>query len=220
MQSPRRHGDRLDRHRLTHCGVTHDAVGMHRTDFGRRPSLGALAWVVARDANWTIGGGTATIEVLRRAFTRRGWMTAADHQQLFAASRVTPGTNLLAYCTAAGWQARGFSGAIVALLAASLPCTAIATVAMMLYDRLETSPTFAIVVTAGMTVALTLLAFGAWCLAKPHLTRRNATHAVAVVTLALVLAVLRVSPIWILLAAAALGALWPSRANAPADVRS
>ncbi len=211
---------RLDGKRLTHRGITHNAVGMRETDTLSRPGLGALAWVVARDANWTIGGGIATIEVLRRAFTTRGWMTDADHQRLFAASRVTPGTNLLAYCTAAGWHARGASGAIVALLAASVPCTVIAALAMMLYGRLDASPAFAIVVTIGMTIALALLASGAWRLARPHLTRINAVRAVAIVTLALVLGALRISPIWILLTAAAVGALWPARIDIPVDVRS
>ncbi len=182
-----------------------------------RPRLAALAWVMARDANWTIGGGTATIELLRRAFTSRGWMTDADHQQVFAASRVTPGTNLLAYCTAAGWKARGPGGALVALLAASIPCTLVAALAMMVYDRLETSPAFAVVVTVGMTVALVLLAVGAWHLARPHLTRANATRAAVIVAFALALAALRISPIWILLASAALGALWPATTEMALD---
>jgi chromate transporter len=200
--------------------LAHDAVDMRKTDTVQRPTLMALAWIMARDANWTIGGGTATIEVLRRAFARRGWMTDAEHQQLFAASRVTPGTNLLAYCTALGWHARRWSGAIVTLVAASVPCTVMAAVAMMLYARLEASPAFAIVVTIGMTIALVLLVFGAWQLARPHLTRGNAVRAVAIVALALALAALRTSPIWILLASAALGALWPGQVETPVDQRT
>lgn len=196
--------------------------GMPDLDTGTTPgpSLVAIAWVVARDANWTIGGGAATIEVLRRGFTKRGWMTDAHHQQLFAASRVTPGTNLLAYCAAAGWQARGFSGAVVALLAASVPCTVMAAVAMMLYARLEASPAFAIVITIGTTIALVLLTVGAWQLAQPHLTRTNAARAIVIVTLAVALAVLQVSPIWILLTAAMVGGVWPSSGAAPVEVRS
>jgi chromate transporter len=34
---------------------------------------------------------------------------------------LTPGTNLLAFCTGIGWLLRGLSGALIALLAASVP---------------------------------------------------------------------------------------------------
>lgn len=165
---------------------------------------------MARDANWTIGGGAATIEVLRRAMHRRGWLTDADHQQLFAAARVAPGTNLLAYCTAAGWHTRGALGAIVALLSASMPCALVAVLATVAYDRLEASPTLAMVVTVGMTMALVMLGVGAWSLARPHLTRAAAWRSAAIIVVATVLFQLGLSPIWILVAASALGALWPS----------
>jgi chromate transporter len=174
-----------------------------------KPSLGVLAWLIGLNANWVIGGGTATIEVLRRSLTRRGWMTDADHQSLFAASRVTPGTNLLAYCTAAGWRVRRGSGAVVALLAASVPCAIMAVIAIALYDRLEASPTFAIVVTLGMTVALILLGLGAWQLGRPQLTRAKAARSIVIVVLAVALGAVGVTPIWVLLIAAVIGALWP-----------
>lgn len=174
------------------------------------PSLGALAWVVGRDVNWTIGGGVPTIEALRRALGRRGWITDVEHQQLFAASRVTPGTNLLAYCTAVGWHVRGLPGAIVALLAASVPCAIVSAVVMAMYGWLDASPTFAIVVAVGMTIALVLLFAGAWQLARPHLTRVNATRVMAILGVAIALQLAGVSPVWVLLVAALVGAIWPA----------
>lgn len=176
----------------------------------RKPSLSLLAAVIARDANWTLGGGVATMEVLRRSMARRGWLSDSDHQQLFAAARVTPGTNLLAYCTAAGWHVRRFPGAIVALLAASVPCTLMALAVTMLWDRLEASPAFAIVVTVGMTVALTMLAIGAWHLASPQLTPGRLARAIVVLALVALCFWLGVSVVWILAVASAVGALWPS----------
>lgn len=182
---------------------------MSDLDGAQRPTLRALAWVIARDANWTIGGGVATIEVLRRGLVRRGWLADSDHQQLFAAARVTPGTNLLAYCTAAGWHVRRTLGAIVALLAASVPCTAIAVAVTILYDRLEASPTFTIVVTLGMTVALTMVAAGAWQLARPQLNRAMAVRSAVILGLVAICFSAGVSPIWTLVAAATVGVLWP-----------
>jgi chromate transporter len=179
-------------------------------DERQRPTLRSLAWVVARNANWTIGGGVATIEMLRRGMVHRGWLNDSEHQQLFAAARVTPGTNLLAYCTAAGWHVRRTLGAIVALLAASVPCTVIAVVVTILYDRLEASPTFTVVVTLGMTVALAMLAVGAWQLARPQLNRAKAVRSGVILTLVAICYGAGVSPVWTLAAAAAVGVLWPA----------
>ncbi len=176
-----------------------------------RPSLGRLAWIVGRDANWTFGGGTPTMEVLRRSMMRRGWMTDDDHQRLFALSRLTPGTNLLAYCTATGWQARRWPGALVAWLASSAPASGIAVLATLLYSRLNQSAVFGGVVTLGMTVALALLLASAWRLARPHLRRDNLVRSTAIMTLVLILALLDITPIRVLLMATALGALWPPR---------
>jgi len=163
-----------------------------------------------RDANRTFGGGTASSEVLRRALVRRSWITDTDHRQLYALSRLTPGTNLLAYCTAVGWQTRGVPGALAAWLAASVPCSLIAVGATVLYDYLAGSPTFAISVLVGMTVALALLAASAWHLAKPQLTRAAAPRSTAITVLTVGLAATGASPIYVLLFAAGVGAVWPS----------
>src|ERR1044071_5798203 len=85
------------------------------------PTLAAIARVFARHANTTFGGGSATIAVLRRQLVdRHAWLAPAEFDLGYALSRLTPGTTLLAFCTAAGWTARGWPGALIALLAASL----------------------------------------------------------------------------------------------------
>ena len=72
-----------------------------------RPTLRAIASTFARYANTTFGGGSATIAVLKEQIVdRRTWLTPAEFHLSYALSRLTPGTNLLAFCTAAGWTAR------------------------------------------------------------------------------------------------------------------
>ena len=46
----------------------------------------------------------ASMELLRRTLGARGWLTDEGHALLVAVSRFTPGTNILAYCAALGWQ--------------------------------------------------------------------------------------------------------------------
>jgi len=61
-------------------------------------------------------------------------MTAFEVDLSLALSRLTPGTNLLAFGTAAGWQLRGWAGALVALTAGSLPSSCLAVLATMLAE--------------------------------------------------------------------------------------
>src|SRR4051812_45020695 len=98
------------------------------------PKLAEIASVFARYANTTFGGGSATIAVLReQILTRRGWIDEAEFDLSYALSRLTPGTNLLAFCTAAGWTARRWPGAVIALLASSLPCSILAVIVTVFY---------------------------------------------------------------------------------------
>ena len=86
-----------------------------------RPSLSAMGWRLAKDVNRTLGGGMASIELIRRSFERRGWLDETRHALLVAVSRFTPGTNVLAYSAALGWLVHGAAGAAVALAVGSIP---------------------------------------------------------------------------------------------------
>jgi chromate transporter len=91
------------------------------------PTLRVLGWVFARYGNLTFGGGSATIAVLQQEIVvKRGWLGQLPLSLSYALSRLTPGTNLLAFCTAAGWIIRGWPGAFIALVAASVPCSILA----------------------------------------------------------------------------------------------
>jgi hypothetical protein len=84
-----------------------------------RPSVRQLAWVIARDVNRTVGGGMASMELLRRSFDARKWVDAPTHGLFVAVSRLTPGTTILAYCAAVGWRLQGWPGTLAAVAAAS-----------------------------------------------------------------------------------------------------
>src|SRR3974377_863158 len=96
----------------------------------QHPSLWQIASIFARYANLTLGGGSATIAVLHcEILEKRSWLTEGYFALCFALCRLTPGTNLLAFCTGVGWLQGRFWGAVTALLAASIPCAL--TVAVM-----------------------------------------------------------------------------------------
>ena len=86
-------------------------------------SLRELTWIVARDVNRTLGGGLASMELLRRTFIANGSLDEAGNAGLVAVSRLTPGTNILAYCVGLGWSLHRWAGALAAVAAASLPAS-------------------------------------------------------------------------------------------------
>lgn len=47
---------------------------------------------------------------------------------------MTPGTNLLAFETGVGWIVRGWAGAIIALVAGSVPCSTLAVLMTFAYE--------------------------------------------------------------------------------------
>jgi chromate transporter len=175
-----------------------------------RPTLGALASTFARYANTTFGGGSATIAVLKEQIVdRRAWLTPAEFYLNYALSRLTPGTNLLAFCTAAGWMARSWFGAVVALIAASLPCSLLVVVMTVFYEQLRHGALFQAALGGALAVAVAIMGSTAWVFAEPHVKaapRKAAAVVPAVVALALVA---HLSPVKILLLAAAAGLLWP-----------
>ena len=90
-------------------------------------SLGKLTNIFFRVGNTTFGGGYVTMAVLGRELVDlREWITKEDYALAFALARVTPGTNVIAFCAAAGWLVLGVAGAAAAVFASSAPSAAIA----------------------------------------------------------------------------------------------
>jgi hypothetical protein len=69
-----------------------------------RPTLAAIADVFVRYANFTLGGGSLTVAVLHRELLdKRRWISDDNFTLCFGLARLTPGTNVLAFCTGVGW---------------------------------------------------------------------------------------------------------------------
>ena len=167
--------------------------------------LGQLGWIVARDVNRTVGGGYAAMELLRRTFVARGWMTGATHGVIVAVSRLTPGTNVLAYCTAAGWRLRGWRGSAVALAAASIPSSIIIFLMSAVLMRVAAYRAVQAGLAVGMLVACVLLFAAAWSLLEPYIKGRARIRVLAMLACALALYFAGLTPVRILLIAAAVG---------------
>jgi chromate transporter len=69
------------------------------------------------------GGGDPTIAILQREFYRRDWLSPDQFAIAFGLARLTPGTNVVAFCAAAGWYLMGVLGAIIAVLGLTIPAS-------------------------------------------------------------------------------------------------
>ena len=171
------------------------------------PSIGAIAWLVARDTNRTLGGGLASMELMRRSGIARGWFDEADNSVLVAASRLTPGTNVLAYCVGLGWKLRGASGAGAAVAAASVPAAVVIAVISATLVRIDGYFVVRALLAAGTIVASALVLSTTWALLRPHVTGTSRAWTAMVAMLAVVLLLVGATPVQTLLVAALAGAM-------------
>jgi chromate transporter len=101
----------------------------------RPPSLAQTFWTYFRLGNTTFGGGDPTMAALQRELVdRHGWLKIEDHGIAFGLARVTPGTNILAYCAATGWMLGRFAGSFLAVGAVCVPTAVLAAWLVAAYD--------------------------------------------------------------------------------------
>ena len=174
-----------------------------------------LAWLVLRDVNRTVGGGLPAIELMRRSAGRAGWIDDRGHALLTVVSRLTPGTNVIAYAVGLGWSVTGWLGAFAALLAASVPASLIVAAVAATFVRVEQYPLVRLLIAVGVLVATVLVASSAWHLMRPYVTRAAAPRAVLIAAIVVVLLLIGATPVRILLVAATVGAFIGPSVAAP-----
>lgn len=172
-----------------------------------RLSLRELTWIVARDVNRTLGGGLASMELLRRTFIANEWLDEAGNAGLVAVSRLTPGTNVLAYCVALGWSLQRWAGALAALAAASLPASLVVCVLTIALVQIQDYPAVRMVLAIGVLVATLLVLSSAVSLLRPYVRRSVLVRSAIVVVGAVAMLLADVTPVRILLLSAVAGAL-------------
>jgi len=171
------------------------------------PRLGELGALFFRAGNFTPGGGTPATAILQRELiSTRQWFDTEDFALCYALSRVTPGTNLLAFYTAIGWRLRGWRGAIVTLLAGAAPCCVLVGLITAGFERISRNVWVAAGIEGALAASVGLLLAGFWLLVRPFLTPRGWLRSVVVVAASVLLTRYGgLSPVSVLLLAALTG---------------
>ena len=173
--------------------------------------LAPIAWVFARYANLTLGGGSATTAVMHgEIVSKRHWVSDEQFALAFALGRLTPGTNLLAFCVGIGWILNRWAGAVIALLAASIPCTLAVVVITVVFAEWQENAFAQAAIKGAIAAAVAITVKTVWTIAHPHFRPGNRTRVLLIGVAAFSLHVfVGVSPINVLLLAAVAGFLLP-----------
>jgi len=163
-----------------------------------------LAWRCAALSLVAIGGINAILpEVHRAVVDIEHWMTSAEFAELFALAQVAPGPNAMVVALI-GWKVAGVPGAFVATLAICGPSSLLCYAALHWWERLRDSPSRTIVQHALASVAIGLILASGYTLARG--ADRNAMLVAITCVAGALLAFTRVNPVWVLAAAAIVGA--------------
>ncbi len=163
-----------------------------------------------RVGNLTFGGGDPTMSALyAELVTNRRWMPNETYGLIYALARITPGTNILAFCAAAGWQLLGLAGAVYAVLAVTLPSAVVVGLLTAGYETWKTNRWALAAISGILAAASGMMASSAWQLIAPHLAPGGKVRAIVIAAGAFLLVErFAVSPIVALALAAATGAFW------------
>ena len=153
----------------------------------------------------SFGGFPTVLPDVHNLVVMNGWVTDREFANFFAVSQVVPGPNMILMMSLIGLKVGGIAGAIAGALAEFGPPCAMYYVSYQLWDRFRDMPWQRIVRRALAALTIGLVIAGGYVMAR---TGDVGWPSVAITAAAVaVLLRTRLSPLWILMAGGALGAL-------------
>ena len=176
-------------------------------------SLLRLTGIYLRAGSLTFGGGDPTMAALQTELVeRRGWLPVEKYGLIYALARITPGTNMLAFCAGSAWQILGWRGAVAGVLAATVPAALLAVLLTAGYGALRAYPHAMAAIGGALACAVAIMATSAWQLLSRDLTSSDWHVALRAAVIAGASAVaafrFRMAPIQVLALAAVVGSFW------------
>jgi len=176
-----------------------------------RPHLAPLARAFLRIGNTTFGGGDTTMAALQREFIhRRHWITAEDYAVAFSLARITPGTNVVAFCAAIGARIAGIRGAIAGVLAETAPSAVIAVLITWGYEAWRSNRIVMAAILGASAAVAGMMFSSVWLLLRPRLKQPRDAARALLIALAAFLAAWKfgVTPLPVIAIAAVTGFAW------------
>ncbi|HUQ91563.1 MAG TPA: chromate transporter [Bryobacteraceae bacterium] len=176
----------------------------------KRPPLFSLLLIYLKAGNTTFGGGDPTMLVLRRELgDLRGWLSAAQFGLAYSAARITPGTNVLAFCAGSAYMLSGWVASVGAVIASSAPAAVLVVWLTVLFESSSGNTVAHATVSAILAAVVGMMVASVWMLIKPSMRGMGWLRILAITGGTLLLRELpQWSPLQIMGAAALMGSLW------------
>lgn len=160
-------------------------------------SLFRLFTVFLKIGAFTIGGGYAMIPVIENEMNRRGWIAKEDIDDIVVLAQSAPGLLAVNMAIFTGHRLRGIKGSLAATLGSILPSFVIILLIAMVFTNFQDNEIVVRIFTAIRPVSIALILVPA----VKMMQRGCKTWWAWLITAATVLLVafLKVSPIWIIL---------------------
>jgi len=166
----------------------------------------ALTGHLALLSSISFGGIPSVLPDIRHYVVEaHGWLSDRDFANFFAIAQALPGPNMILMMTLIGWKVGGVPTAVASALATFGPPCTMYYVAYRLWDRFRDAPWQRIVRAGLVPVTIGLIIGGGTVVARAAAT--NWRSAAVSAAAAAVMLRPRTNPLWLLIAAGALGGL-------------
>ena len=173
-----------------------------------RPDLGDIftTWLLVGVQSF--GGGSSTFFLIHQAVIKRGWVNEEEFVRAWALAQIAPGINLVKLTVMIGYRLRGGLGVIAAMAGLLLPSAAVTILMTAGFATIRSVPLVEAMMKGILPAAIGLsLAMGVQ-MAQPLFQRarqegstRLGVHLLILLSAALLMALIKVSPVVILLLA-------------------
>ncbi len=170
--------------------------------------LSEVARLFFRVGTTVFGGGFPAIAILQREFERRGWLSAEKTGLAFGLARLTPGTNFLAFCAAAGWYLVGLRGAVAAVLGSTISGIVLVIWLTRAGEIGSAYPWARAVISALVAAGVGTMLGAAIVLVRGQCSRNDWMRPVAIASVAFLLSRVGLSPLSVIGIVAILGFFW------------
>ncbi|MCC6363600.1 MAG: chromate transporter [Bryobacterales bacterium] len=174
------------------------------------PTLASLTNVFLKAGNTTFGGGDPTMMALKRELgERRGWLSDEQFALVFSLARITPGTNVLAFCAGAAYLMYGWAASAAAVIAASAPSAVLAVWLTVVFESADRNPIAKMTVSGVLAAVVGMMGAAVWQLTRPSFQGKGWLRIVVLTGGTLLLReVWNWAPLEIMVLAAGIGAVW------------
>ncbi|MBO4792604.1 MAG: chromate transporter [Clostridia bacterium] len=169
-----------------------------------------LLWAFLRVGLLSIGGGQAALPVIQNIVTENGWLSLQEFADIITIAESTPGPIAINAATFTGIKIAGLPGAAVATLGFVLPTVLIVMIISLIYDRFRKSKYVAAAMGGIRPAVVGMIAAATVSIASLTFVGADGANVTAILLATvcfIYLRTLKPSPIFVILAAGAVGGL-------------